>query len=83
MDKINVKALAIALGVTWSSGMLISGWAAMFGWAGKIVEVMGSVYIGFGPTFTGGLIGAVWGFLDGAIGGVVIALIYNFVSRKK
>ncbi len=83
MDKINVKGLAIALGLTWSSGMLISGWAAMFGWAGKIVDVMASVYIGFAPTFLGGIIGAAWGFLDGAIGGAIVALIYNFVSKKK
>ncbi len=83
MDKINVKALAIAFGVTWSIAMLISAWAAIFGWAGKIVEVMGSVYIGYEPTFLGGIIGAVWGFLDGAIGGALIAWIYNFSSKRK
>jgi hypothetical protein len=77
MGKLNVKALAIALGVAWAFMMLSVGWASIFGWGAKFVEMMASVYIGFSPTFWGGLIGAVWGFVDGAIGGVIIALIYN------
>jgi hypothetical protein len=44
---------------------------------------MASFYIGFKPTFLGGVIGAIWGFIDGAIGGVIIALVYNAIARKK
>jgi len=83
MHKLNVKALAIALGSAWALCMLFTGWAAMFGWSTKFVEIMGSAYIGFEPSFLGGIIGALWGFLDGAIGGLVIALIYNAVSRRQ
>jgi len=83
MEKMNVKALAIALGSAWGLCMLFIGFASMFGMAEKFVEVMGSGYIGFEPTFVGSIIGAVWGFVDGAIGGIVIALIYNAVAKKK
>ena len=83
MEKLSIKGLAVALGATWSLGVLFAGWASMFGWCGKFVEVMGSIYIGYGSSFTGALIGAVWGFFDGAVGGLVIALIYNAVTKRQ
>lgn len=83
MEKLSVKGLAIGLGATWALCMLFIGWVSIFGWATNIVEVMSSVYIGFKPTFLGGIIGAAWGFVDGAIGGLVIALIYNAIAKKK
>lgn len=83
MEKLSVKGLALALGLTWAIAMLFTGWAAAFGWAAKFVEVMSSIYIGFEPGFVGGLIGAVWGFVDGAIGGAIIAAAYNAVAGRK
>ena len=83
MYKLNVKALAIALGSAWALCMLFAGWASIFGWSTKFVEIMSSVYIGFEPTFLGGIVGAIWGFVDGAIAGLVIAIIYNVVSKWK
>lgn len=83
MEKINVKALSVALGSAWALCMLFAGWASIFGWSVKFVEIMGSVYIGFEPTFLGGIIGAAWGFIDGAVAGLVIAVIYNAVSKTK
>ncbi len=82
MEKLNVKALAIALGTAWALCMLFAGWAAIFGWSTAFVDIMSSVYIGFEPGFLGGVIGALWGFLDGAIGGLIIALVYNAVAKK-
>lgn len=83
MEKLNVKALAVAIGVSWAICMLFLGWVSIFGWGVKVVEVLSSVYIGFAPTFLGGIIGAIWGFIDGAIGGVIIAFVYNVIARKK
>jgi len=82
MEKLNVKALAVGLGVSWAVCMLFVGWASILGWGVKFVEVMSSVYIGFAPTFLGGVIGAIWGFIDGAIGGAIIALVYNAIAKK-
>ncbi len=83
MNKLNVRGLAIALGSTWALAMLFAGWASIYGWTTEFVAVMGSVYVGFEPTFLGGIIGAVWGFVDGAIGGLLIAIIYNAVSKSE
>ena len=83
MEKLNVKALALGLGISWAIGMLFLGWVSIFGWGIKLVEASSSLYIGFAPTFLGGIIGAIWGFVDGAIGGAIIALIYNAVAKKR
>ena len=83
MEKLNIKALAVGLGVSWAVCMLFLGWVSIFGWGTKFVEMMSSVYIGFTPTFLGGIIGAVWGFIDGAIGGAIIAFVYNAIAKKK
>jgi len=82
MEKLNVKALAVGLGVLWGFMMLFVGWASIFGWGTKFVEIMASIYFGFAPTFLGGIIGAIWGFFDGAIGGAIIAIVYNIVVGK-
>lgn len=83
MEKLSVKGLAIGLGVSWGIYMLFIGWASIFGWGVRFVEVMSSIYIGFKPTFLGILIGGMWGFVDGAIGGIIIALVYNAIVRKR
>lgn len=59
MEKLNVKALAFGLGVSWAVCMLFVGWVSIFGWGTKFIEVMSSVYTGFTPTFLGGIIGAI------------------------
>ena len=83
MEKLNAKALAIGVGISWGLCMLFLGWLSIFGWGRKLVEIISSVYIGFKPTLLGSIIGAIWGFIDGVIGGALIAIIYNFVVRKR
>jgi len=81
MNKLNVKALAIAGGVTWGLGLLLLGVTGIFGWGAEAVSLLGSFYIGYSPSPAGAAIGAVWGLADGAIGGAVIALIYNWAAK--
>ncbi len=83
MGKLNVKASAVALGASWAICVLFLGWVSIFGWGIKFVEMMSSIYIGFAPTFLGGIIGAGWAFIDGAIGGAIIAFVYNAVAKKR
>lgn len=81
---LNVRAFALACGVTWGLGTLILGLLAFFsGFGVMAVTNLGSVYVGFAPTLVGSIIGAVWGFIDGLIGGLILAFIYNRVARKR
>ena len=77
MKKIDAKALGLSLGIIWSALIFFSAFMAMFGWADKIVDVFGSLYIGYAPTFIGAIIGAIWAFVDAFVGGLLIAWLYN------
>ncbi|MGA8573609.1 MAG: bacteriophage holin [Desulfobaccales bacterium] len=82
MEKCNIKALAVAIGALWSFSVLLLGWMAAFGWGREIVTVLASLYLGYAPTFLGGIVGAIWAFIDGAIAGAIIAWVYNLVAQK-
>ncbi len=81
--KLDAARLGIALGIVWGGGCLLLGWAAAaFGWGTPIVELAGTLYIGFAPTPAGGLAGGLWGLADGLIGGLLIAWIYNVIPKR-
>jgi hypothetical protein len=78
MPKVDVQAFGFLLGGLWGAGVLSLGIAAMLLNRGrKVVDLFSSVYIGYAATWPGSFIGAVWGFFDGLISGIVIAWIYN------
>ena len=77
MQPLSMKGLALALGLTWGAGILLLGLAGSLGWGRPLVEVLGSGYLGYGPSLGGSLIGALWAFVDGAVGGILIAWLYN------
>jgi hypothetical protein len=82
MNRLNVLALAVAVAIAWAVLVLFAGWAAVFGWCDRFVDVMSSVYIGYAGTLLGGLIGALWAVVDGLIAGAIIALVYNTVAAR-
>ena len=81
MEKLNVKKFAIAFGLSSAIGILLLGWMASAGWGLSMVNVVSSIYIGYGPSFFGAIVGAVWAFFDGAIGGAIVAWIYNMAKK--
>jgi hypothetical protein len=81
MNNCQPLALGVAIGVLWAIYVVFVGIAAMFGWGNAIVDALASLYIGYGASIIGAIIGAVWAFVDGFIAGVVIAWIYNLVAK--
>lgn len=77
MNVLNKKAMALSFGITWGVALFIFGLISMFGWGTYLVDVLSSVYIWYGPSFIGAIFGGMWGFIDGVIGGFVIAWLYN------
>ena len=82
MVKIDMGAFCIALGCLWGVCVFVLGLLSMKSHNRlKTVKLFAKVYIGYQATLLGSLIGALWGFIDGAISGLLIAWIYNiFVS---
>ncbi|MDD5044196.1 MAG: bacteriophage holin [Candidatus Omnitrophica bacterium] len=83
MNKLNVRALGLALGIVWSMCIFLLGIFAMsWGWGMKWLESISSFYIGYKATFLGSIIGAIWAFFDAGIGGVLIAWLYNKLNKQ-
>ncbi len=77
-------SFGLAVGLTWAFAVFLLGLAAgLFDWGVPVVLVLSSLYIGYAPSFVGSIAGAVWAFVDGFIGGVIIAWLYNrFLLRR-
>ena len=76
--KLHAPSLGFAFGILWGASLILLALLVMFwGWGTPLLDLFGSVYIGYKATFTGILLGAAWGFVDGFISGVVIAWLYN------
>lgn len=82
MQKINVKALGLSLGIVWAFCVLFCGLSSLlFDFGTSFVVLFSSFYYGYAATFLGSIIGAVWGFVDAFIGGVLIAWLYNKLAK--
>jgi hypothetical protein len=82
MNRIDVKALGLTLGIVWGAAMFLLGLINMGRILGSgIIQAMSTLYVGYSPTIPGSIIGGIWGFLDAGIGGVVIAWLYNKLAK--
>jgi hypothetical protein len=81
MNRLQPLTLGIAIGVLGAAYAFFLGIIAIFGWGTALVETMASLYIGYGPTFIGAIVGAIWAFVDGLIAGLVIGWLYNTMAK--
>ena len=83
-SRLDAVSLGLAFGIMWALGVFILGMmAAVADWGTEIVILISSAYLGFGPTFVGSLIGAAWGFVDGCVGAMLIAWLYNVILARR
>lgn len=81
--KLRPLALGLTLGILWGVGLLaITWWLTYIGSPGKTIGTLRYIYYGYRVTWTGGLIGFGWGFVDGFIGGYLFALVYNLFVKS-
>jgi len=84
--KLSVKALAITSGLVWGGAMLTCGLVNLAArpYGRRFLELMSSLYPGFHNSRTLGdvLVGAGYGFVDGAVGGSLVAAIYNQFAHQ-
>ena len=82
--KLSVKGLALASAIGWGGSILIAGIMNLI-WSGygvAFLDLARSIYPGYAAMsgFVGVLVGTVYGFVDGLVGGAVIAWLYNMLS---
>ncbi len=84
ISRLSIRRLGFAFGLIWGLGMLLMGWAGwLSGFGVPMTRMWGTVYIGFAPTFVGGILGFIWGFIDFFIFGALVAWVYNCACCKK
>ncbi len=84
--KLNARALGFAAGVLWGGVVFLvtlltiySNWS----YGVRFLGVVQSVYPGYRMCLSGAVLGLCYGFVDGFIGGWLLAVLYNFFSKDK
>ena len=81
--KLNVKAFALTCGFVWGIGLfLITWWVIIFDGATGEPTLIGRLYRGYCISPLGSIIGLIWAFVDGVIGGAIFAWLYNLISAS-
>ncbi|MFG0316487.1 MAG: hypothetical protein ACF8XB_04380 [Planctomycetota bacterium JB042] len=89
--KLNVKAMALSIGLLWAVMILFVGAVATVRgpqdgslYGKEFLLLVASIYPGYdgAPGFGSTIVGALYGFVDGAIGGALIAWLYNLFAGK-
>ena len=78
-NKLQFKALTLAGASTCAFLTALLGVASLFGVGLPIVNLLASVFIGFDATVAGVMVGVVWGFFVGAVGGAFFSWIYSSI----
>jgi len=81
-EKLDAWALGASAGIVWALCILVVAIGAKFGYGTGWIDLFSEFYIGFGTDVTGILIGALWAFVDGVIGGALLATFYNLFNDK-
>jgi len=76
--KLNIRAFALTCGILWGLGLFfLTWWIIAFDGATGAPTLIGRVYRGYTISPIGSVLGLVYAFFDGLIGGAVFALLYN------
>ena len=85
--RLDLKALSITTGLIWASAVLIVGLANLtwpsYGIA--FLKVISSIYPGFhsNGSFGDVIAGTLYALVDGTIGGLIFAYLYNYLVARK
>ncbi len=80
--KLNIKSFALTCGILWGLAVLLgTWWLLIWGSPGEIISKLSAFYIGYSYSWSGAVIGLLWGFVDGLIVGAIFAWLYNKMAK--
>ncbi|KPJ61587.1 MAG: hypothetical protein AMJ46_00315 [Latescibacteria bacterium DG_63] len=81
--KLNIRAFALTCGLLWGIGLFgFTWWIIAFDGATGDITFIGRIYRGYSITPIGSIIGLVWAFFDGLVGGAILAWLYNTLVTR-
>ena len=85
--KLNIKAFVLTCAILWAAAIVIVGIANLIwpGYGTAFLKVIASIYPGYDGvgTFGSVVVGTLYAVVDGAIGGLVFAWLYNMFLGKE
>jgi len=75
--KLDKKALGLACGLLWGGGLAFATLWVLLRGGGEHLALLGRFYVGYSVSPLGVLIGLAYAFVDGFIGGWLLAWLYN------
>lgn len=76
--KLNVKAFGLACGIVWGLGLfLLTWWIIAFDGSITGPTLIGRLYRGYTISPVGSIVGLIYAFFDGLVGGAIFAWLYN------
>ncbi len=83
--RLNIRAFALTCAILWGLAIFLVTWWVIL-WQGisdpPEVTLLGRIYKGYTVSYAGSVVGLLWGFVDGLIGGAVFAWLYNLLAGK-
>ena len=81
--QLNVRAFALAVALWWGLGLfLLTWWMLAVGHVAGEATLIGQIYYGYTVSPLGSVVGLAWGFVDGLVGGAILAWLYNLLARR-
>ena len=78
----SIRSIALTAGIFGAASMfLIAWWLILNGNAEGPTTLLERMYLGYSFTPLGSVIGALWGFIDFAIGGAIAAWLYQKIKK--
>ncbi len=80
--KLNVKAFALACAIIFGLALLAFTWVIILkgGYQVGARTIIGQILVGYRITPVGSVVGLIWAFFGGLIGGSIFALVYNIID---
>jgi hypothetical protein len=81
--KLDTRAFTLAFAIWWGGCVfLLTWWIILVHGATTDGGIIAQVYLGYSFTPLGSIIGLLYGLVDGAIGGFLLAWLYNLVLAR-
>jgi len=81
--RLNIRAFGVTCALWWGFGLFIlTWWVVWTGGAGGEPSLLERIYIGYSITPAGSVVGLAWGLVDGFIGGIIFAWLYNLLGAR-
>lgn len=81
--KLHVRSFGLACGILIGLALfLVTWWIILTKGLSRETTIVGQFYVGYSISPLGSLVGLVWGFVEGWLGGMFFAWLYNrFAGR--